>query len=65
MPTRIRDHTARSSSSRTLRDFEDSIEAGFQIAMFQGPLCAEPVVGMAFDVEAMEVLENDGNGSKF
>jgi ribosome assembly protein 1 len=36
---------------RLLRDFENSIEAGFQMATFQGPLCAEPVVGMAWVVE--------------
>lgn len=36
---------------RMLRDFENSIEAGFQMATFQGPLCAEPVVGMAWVVE--------------
>lgn len=36
---------------RLHRDFENSIEAGFQMAAFQGPLCAEPVVGMAWVVE--------------
>ncbi|KAF8483106.1 P-loop containing nucleoside triphosphate hydrolase protein [Gautieria morchelliformis] len=58
----LRDRTARSSNSRTLRDFEDSVQTGFQIATFQGPLCAEPVVGMAFDIEEMEVMEVDGHG---
>jgi translation elongation factor EF-G len=41
--------------SRILRDFDDSIETGFQIATFQGPLCAEPVVGMAYFVEKVEI----------
>ncbi|WWC89559.1 uncharacterized protein L201_004483 [Kwoniella dendrophila CBS 6074] len=36
---------------RLLRDFENSMEAGFQMATFQGPLCSEPVVGMAWVVE--------------
>jgi ribosome assembly protein 1 len=36
---------------RLLRDFENSVEAAFQMATFQGPLCAEPVVGMAWVVE--------------
>jgi len=39
---------------RLLKDFENSIEAGFQMATFQGPLCAEPVVGMAWVVESIE-----------
>jgi ribosome assembly protein 1 len=63
--TSIRDRTARSPSSRMLRDFEDSIGAGFQIATLQGPLCAEPVVGMVFDVVDVEVMESDGDGGKF
>ncbi|ORY32585.1 translation elongation factor 2 [Naematelia encephala] len=44
---------------RLLRDFENSIEAGFQMATFQGPLCAEPVVGMAWIVESIELNKND------
>lgn len=39
---------------RLLRDFENSIEAGFQMATFQGPLCSEPVVGMGWVVEGIE-----------
>ena len=39
---------------RLLRDFENSVEAGFQMATFQGPLCAEPVVGMGWVVERIE-----------
>ena len=39
---------------RLLRDFENSVEAGFQMATFQGPLCSEPVVGMAWVVESIE-----------
>lgn len=39
---------------RLLRDFDDSIETGFQIATFQGPLCGEPVVGMAYFVENVD-----------
>ncbi|KAL7421772.1 Cytoplasmic GTPase/eEF2-like protein (ribosomal biogenesis) [Cryptotrichosporon argae] len=39
------------AEARMLRDFDDSIETGFQLATFQGPLCAEPVVGMAWVVE--------------
>lgn len=45
------------SSSRLLQDFESNLETGFQVATFQGPLCAEPVQGMAFFVEKLDVNE--------
>jgi len=45
------------SSSRLLRDFESNLETGFQVATFQGPLCAEPVQGMAFFVERLDINE--------
>lgn len=45
------DESEAKAGLRLLRDFENSIEAGFQMAAFQGPLCAEPVVGMAWVVE--------------
>ncbi|CDZ98701.1 translation elongation factor 2 [Phaffia rhodozyma] len=52
-----------SEEARMMRDFDDSIETGFQLATFQGPLCAEPVVGMAYLVEKLdvEVSEDDEN----
>jgi ribosome assembly protein 1 len=40
---------------RTMRDFDNHIETGFQLATFQGPLCAEPVVGMAYFVEQVDI----------
>jgi translation elongation factor EF-G len=36
-------------------DFDHYIETGFQLATFQGPLCAEPMEGLAFFVESLEV----------
>ena len=36
-------------------DFTDHIETGFQLATFQGPLCAEPVEGLAYFVEDVQV----------
>jgi len=48
-----------------LRDFEDSVESGFQIAVFQGPLCAEPVVGMAYFIEEVTVDTEDGDAGKY
>jgi ribosome assembly protein 1 len=37
------------------RDFDGNIETGFQIATLHGPLCAEPMEGMAFFVERVEI----------
>lgn len=42
---------------QTGRDFDGHIETGFQIATLHGPLCAEPVEGMAFFVERTEIDE--------
>lgn len=36
-------------------DFTGHIETGFQLATFQGPLCAEPVEGIAYFVEDIHV----------
>lgn len=36
-------------------DFTSHIETGFQLATFQGPLCAEPVEGIAYFVEDVQV----------
>jgi len=41
------------------RDFDGNIETGFQIATLHGPLCAEPMEGMAFFVERVE-MDRDG-----
>jgi len=37
------------------RDFNGDVETGFQIATLHGPLCAEPMEGMAFFVERVEI----------
>lgn len=52
------------AQARLLRDFDHSIETGFQMATFQGPLCAEPVVGMAWTVESVEYNPEEGEQSK-
>ncbi|PCH40159.1 nucleoside triphosphate hydrolase protein [Wolfiporia cocos MD-104 SS10] len=38
-----------------LRDLDNHLEAGFQLATLQGPLCAEPVEGLAYFVESVEI----------
>jgi hypothetical protein len=40
-------------------DFDTHIETGFQLATFQGPLCAEPVQGLAYFIENIEI-DKDG-----
>jgi ribosome assembly protein 1 len=42
---------------KTRHDFDNHIETGFQFATFQGPLCAEPVEGMAYFVEQVDIDE--------
>lgn len=45
-----------------MQDFESNLETGFQMATFQGPLCAEPVQGMAYFVEKLDVNEQAIHG---
>ncbi len=46
-------------TARMLRDFDGNIETGFQLATYQGPLAAEPVVGMAYFVEEIKTNGED------
>lgn len=39
----------------TGRAFDESVFTAFQLATFRGPLCAEPMTGLAFSVERLEV----------
>jgi ribosome assembly protein 1 len=51
------------------RDFDHHVETGFQIATFQGPLCAEPVEGIAYFLESLEIdrtnAEQEGGANFF
>ncbi|TPX60007.1 hypothetical protein PhCBS80983_g02070 [Powellomyces hirtus] len=38
--------------SPTVQHYEGSISAGFQVATLQGPLCGEPLMGVAFFLES-------------
>ncbi|KAJ7069984.1 translation elongation factor 2 [Mycena amicta] len=42
-------------ADKVIRDFDTHIETGFQLATFQGPLCNEPVEGMAYFVESVDI----------
>ncbi|KAF8349218.1 translation elongation factor 2 [Amanita rubescens] len=44
-----------SEAERFTHSFDHQIETGFQLATFQGPLCAEPVEGLAYFVESVVV----------
>uniref|UniRef100_A0A8B9RAC6 Elongation factor-like 1 n=1 Tax=Astyanax mexicanus TaxID=7994 RepID=A0A8B9RAC6_ASTMX len=39
----------------TLRDFDNSIVSGFQLATLSGPMCEEPLMGVCFSVESWEM----------
>jgi len=43
------------SGEADVYDYSVPLEAGFQLATFQGPLCAEPVEGIAYFVESLEI----------
>jgi ribosome assembly protein 1 len=43
--------------NKIIREFDNHIETGFQLGTFQGPLCAEPVEGLAYFVEQVSVDE--------
>ncbi|KAI0300247.1 P-loop containing nucleoside triphosphate hydrolase protein [Russula brevipes] len=47
--------TSDAQRDQVARDFDGNIETGFQIATLHGPLCAEPVEGVAFFVERVEI----------
>ncbi|KAG6845124.1 hypothetical protein H0H87_000551 [Tephrocybe sp. NHM501043] len=52
---RIKAGETEGETEKGVRDFDSHIETGFQLATFQGPLCAEPVEGMAYLVESVEI----------
>ena len=43
--------------SRVPRELVDAVETGFQMATGSGPLCAEPMQGMAFVVQELALQE--------
>ncbi|KAF9334511.1 Cytoplasmic GTPase/eEF2-like protein (ribosomal biogenesis) [Podila minutissima] len=48
-------------SSLTIQDLAESVQTGFQMATNSGPLCGEPMQGMAFFVQKVEILEDAQN----
>ncbi|XP_056317002.1 elongation factor-like GTPase 1 [Danio aesculapii] len=43
------------TESSTLRDFDNSIASGFQLATLAGPMCEEPLMGVCFSVESWDM----------
>ncbi|KAI9025547.1 hypothetical protein DFJ74DRAFT_664700 [Hyaloraphidium curvatum] len=48
------------TKSLSVRDFDGSINTGFQLSMLAGPLCSEAVVGVCIMVEEFKVENLDG-----
>ncbi|KAG0309483.1 Cytoplasmic GTPase/eEF2-like protein (ribosomal biogenesis) [Dissophora globulifera] len=46
----------------TVQDMAESVHTGFQIATNSGPLCGEPMLGMAFFLNEIELLEDTQDG---
>ncbi|ESK89228.1 ribosome biogenesis protein [Moniliophthora roreri MCA 2997] len=49
-------------NDKTVNEFDNHLETGFQLATFQGPLCAEPVEGLGYFVENLEIDQERLNG---
>lgn len=43
------------SEGTILRDFDNSIGSGFQLATLSGPMCEEPLMGVCFSVESWDM----------
>ncbi|KAF9897289.1 Cytoplasmic GTPase/eEF2-like protein (ribosomal biogenesis), partial [Lobosporangium transversale] len=42
----------------SIQDMAESVQTGFQIATNAGPLCSEPMLGMAFFLREIEIMED-------
>ncbi|KAJ8501960.1 hypothetical protein ONZ51_g289 [Trametes cubensis] len=65
-PNSLKQRLAQMKARETVKEqdpltaaFDNYLETGFQLATFQGPLCAEPVEGMAYFVESVR-LDREG-----
>lgn len=43
------------SEGTILRDFDNSISSGFQLATLSGPMCEEPLMGVCFSMESWDM----------
>ncbi|KAG0234543.1 Cytoplasmic GTPase/eEF2-like protein (ribosomal biogenesis) [Actinomortierella wolfii] len=51
------------STTITIQDLAEFIQTGFQIATNAGPLCGEPMQGMAFFLQEVEILNDAENNT--
>lgn len=42
-----------------VRELDENLDTAFQLAMIRGPLCAEPVIGMAYFVESVSLNKEE------
>ncbi|KAI5840155.1 P-loop containing nucleoside triphosphate hydrolase protein [Morchella snyderi] len=56
--------TAQEGASSSARDFEDKFSHAFQLATWQGPLCHEPVQGIACFVEEATVQDEEDDRNR-
>lgn len=47
------------AQAAVLRDFDNSIVSGFQLATLSGPMCEEPLMGVCFSVERWDIQSQD------
>lgn len=53
--TDLENGSATTASLPDVRELDENIDTAFQLAMNRGPLCAEPVVGMAYFLESVDL----------
>lgn len=51
--------SATTASLPDIRGLDENFDTAFQLAMNRGPLCAEPVIGMAYFLESVDLNEGD------
>lgn len=55
LPSSTTERTSGEDTSFNVRVFDESLDTAFQLTTLRGPLCNEPVQGMAYFVEKLEV----------
>lgn len=50
------------SKTRGWTEVDEAIDTGFQLATLQGPMCAEPMHGLAFFIESIDHAEDAAEG---
>ncbi|KAJ2455436.1 Cytoplasmic GTPase/eEF2-like protein (ribosomal biogenesis) [Coemansia sp. RSA 2336] len=56
---------AHTRTANALHDFEESINAGFQMAMQSGPLCLEPLAGVCVTIKGLKLNQDTGAAAEY